>query len=315
MRLLLPFALCLPLFFACSPYTFDLRVDLREASLSGLTLAGKNVSVVSLDNGAQGDSLFLSGVAENFASQLEKDYFGGNRRIGLFRMLRTSTRGNISKAVMLDYLIETGSDVVFVFTLKSLGPVSYGDAVQSAPDGASGKVFSADSAYVIEAKVPFDLSLSVYDAMYQKDTVLVYNGVSEVSSRIYSSGSESREVLDEKVLASLRTAGENIGRQASRIFKSEWRTMDFTLYNLDTEAWSEASSAAYNFEWKKAMEGWISLLDTPDLQKRSCLEYNLAVVNAILGQKSLALEWLDRSDADYHLPTSSALRLRLNRMK
>ncbi|MGN1045751.1 MAG: DUF6340 family protein [Candidatus Cryptobacteroides sp.] len=311
MRRFLPaVAVCLPLMLACSPYTFTLSVELRDTTASGLNLSGKNISVVSLDNGEKGDSLFLAGVSESFAGQLEKDYFGGEQRVGLFRMLKDAERTAPSKEMMLDYLIQTGSDVVFAFTLDSMGPVSFGNAIRS------GIKDSVDSAFVIEATVPFDIAVHVYDSMQKKDTVMTFLGSSKALPKIYSSGKDSSEAaLTDKVAASLFAQGTAVGRQASRIFLSEWKQTDFTLYHSDTEVWMAASQAAADYNWKKAMDGWMSMLDTPNLQKRSCLEFNLAVANTIIGEKALAKAWLDRSDADYLLPQSSSLRRRIDRMQ
>ncbi|MGN0189175.1 MAG: hypothetical protein ACI395_06640 [Candidatus Cryptobacteroides sp.] len=311
MRRFLPVAaVCLPLMLACSPYTFTLSVELRDTTPSGLNLSGKNISVVSLDNGERGDSLFLAGVSESFVGQLEKDYFWGEQRVGLFRILKDAKQTEPSKETMLDYLIESGSDVVFAFSLNSMGPVSFGNMVQS------GMIDSADSAFVLEAAVPFDIALYVYDSMAQKDTVLTFLGNSEVRPKVYTSGKDvSVSVLEDKVMSSMFVQGLAVGRQSSRIFLSEWKQTDFSLYHYDSGTWLEASRAAADYDWRKAMDGWMSMLDTPNLQKRSCLEYNLAVVNAIIGEKSLAQSWLDRSDADYPLPQSSSLRRRINKMR
>ena len=311
MRSFLPVAaFCLPLMLACSPYTFTLSVDLRNSTPSGLSLSGKNISVVSLDNGQRGDSLFLAAISDCFAEQLEKDYYGGQQRIGVYRMFRESQNAAPSKESMLRYLLETGSDIVFAFTLNSMGPASYGNVSRT------GMAAPSDSAFVRSATVPFDLALYVYDSMYQKDTVLTFLGNSDAVLNIYTSENETPQtVLEDKLDSMLPVQGTAVGRQASRIFLSEWKQTDFSLYHYDTELWMEASNAAADFNWKKAMDGWMSMLDTPNLQKRSCLEYNLAVANTILGDKSLASAWLDRSDTDYPLPQSSVLRRRINKMK
>ena len=46
--------------------------------------------------------------------------------------------------------------------------------------------------------------------------------------------------------------------------------------------------------------------------KRSCAEYNIAIACLMLGDAELAIEWLDRSDADCNLPMSEALRKRIS---
>ena len=65
-------------------------------------------------------------------------------------------------------------------------------------------------------------------------------------------------------------------------------------------------------EWKAAIDIWLAELDTSDLMKKACAEYNIAVACYMLGDYALALEWLDRSDSDNKMPTlSDAMRKRI----
>ena len=59
------------------------------------------------------------------------------------------------------------------------------------------------------------------------------------------------------------------------------------------------------------MDIWMRLLDTGNMLKRACAEYNIAAACCIMGEKELAVQWLDRADADYQLPYSSTLRSRI----
>ena len=59
------------------------------------------------------------------------------------------------------------------------------------------------------------------------------------------------------------------------------------------------------------MDIWMGLLDTPNILKRSCAEYNIAVACYMLGDYALAEEWLDRSEQDNELPVTDALRKRI----
>ena len=63
------------------------------------------------------------------------------------------------------------------------------------------------------------------------------------------------------------------------------------------------------------MDIWLELLETNDLLKRSCAEYNIAVACYMLGDYNLASEWLDLSDKDNLLPLSDALRKRIEARK
>ena len=69
---------------------------------------------------------------------------------------------------------------------------------------------------------------------------------------------------------------------------------------------------AEQYDWKGAMDIWLEFLSTKDMMKKASAEYNIAVACYMLGEFDLALEWLDRSDADNKLPTlSDGLRKRI----
>ncbi|MDE6870737.1 MAG: hypothetical protein K2O58_02820 [Bacteroidales bacterium] len=293
---------------SCSPSTFNLGIEMRGPSRSGLSLGNKNLSVVYVDNGNYGDSLFLASVSEGFAQTLEKDYFGGNEVVGIYRVDKEDGMDYQSKKAMIRMLVETGSDATFLFDLGTMGKPTF-----SLPEKVASAV-SADSAYLVEASTPFDIRLYAYDAMNVKDTVFVFNGRSTAKSPVYTSGDETDAAMAEKAMRSMDEPGYTVGRQSANIFLSTWDKANFTLYYYGSEEWYEASQAAYDYNWKKAMDIWMSMLGTKDLQKRSCLEYNLSVVNCILGQKSLAEQWLDRSDADYRLPESANLRIKIGKL-
>lgn len=303
--------LLLPLLAAavsCSPSTFNIGLEMRGPSKSGLSLGNKNLSVVYTDNGNYGDSLFLASVSEGFAQILEKDYFGGNEVVGIYRVDKEQDTDYRSKETLIRMLLETESDVTFLLDLQSMGESSL-----SAAEKVAAPV-SADSAYFVEASTPFAMRVYAYDAMNPADTVLVFNGKSVAKSPVYTDGRESEAVLVKKAMLSMDEPGFAIGRQSANIFVSTWQKTDFTLYYYGSDDWYTASQAAYDYNWKKAMDIWMSMLGTKDMQKRSCIEYNMAVVNCILGQKSLAEQWLDCSDADFRLPESSSLRKKINRL-
>ena len=70
------------------------------------------------------------------------------------------------------------------------------------------------------------------------------------------------------------------------------------------------------YDWKGAMDQWFLLLNSNDPLRRSCAEYNIAVACYMLGDYSLASQWLDRSDADSKLPNmSDNLRKRIDSRK
>ncbi len=283
-----------------------MSVDMRTPSKSGLSLGNKNLSVIYLDKGESRDSIFISSVAEGFAQSLEKDYFSGEQAIGIYRVSQGKDADYASKDSLVNLLVETGSDVAFVFDLVDMGETSLTKEVRVAAPT------SADSMYVAEASTPFTVKLYSYDAMNAKDTVVTFTGKSSARTSVYTSGAETEDALMAKAVNTMSEAGLATGIQSSNIFLSTWKQSRFTFYYYDADIWYKASQAAYDYDWKTAIDVWMSLMDTKDLRKRSCIEYNLAVTFYILGQKSIALQWLDRSDADYMLPESAFVRSRIN---
>lgn len=305
------YCLFLPLALAavsCSPLTFSLHLDMRAPSQSGLDLSNKNISVMYIDNGNKTDSLFLSGVSEAFAQSVERDYFSGHQTVNIFNIKKKTGADYASKDSLVKYIMETESDVAFMFELESLGKTVL------SPINRTASPASADSLYYLEATSPFAIRLYSYDSLNPADKVLVFNGKSNAVATVFTNGNEDERTLMDKAADAMYDAGTVIGRQSSKIFMSEWKHSSFTLYYYDNdESWYKASQAAYDYDWKTAIDTWITLLDTNDLKKRSCIEYNLAVAFYVLGQKSLAEQWLDRSDADYMLPESSYVRKMINK--
>lgn len=267
-RLVLLLSLCMGLgLVSCGPTYFSMGVDLRSPAKSGIALSGKNLSVSYIAE--EGDSLFLQSVAEGFATALEKDYFGGEPRIGIYRIDNPEGADYTCRDSMFNLLMDTGVDVAFLFKLQS---------VEKPEDSVS--------------NIPFGIGLYVYDGMNKSDSVQTFEGKSSLNQAV-----------------DISEQGLEVGRRSASSFVSSWTNKRFTFYYYDSNyKWSEAASLAADYKFREAMDIWMSLLDTGNLLRRSCAEFNIAAVCCISGDAELAKEWLDRSDADYRLPGSSVLR-------
>ena len=146
---------------ACSPETFTMNIEMRHPSRSGLDLGRKSIAVVYADNGNSRDTLFLRNVAAGFAQTMEEDYYGGQELITLFRTPADTTLS--SKESLTNLIMETGSDVVFVFDTPEFGEPMAGEK---------------------SAALPFKLKLYAYDSMNKDDQVLSYNGSSAVKTDV-----------------------------------------------------------------------------------------------------------------------------------
>lgn len=105
---------------------------------------------------------------------------------------------------------------------------------------------------------------------------------------------------------------EQSGERAAAMFQSTWKKENYSFYYFDGAHWIEtASKLASDYNWKDAMNSWMNLLDTSNLQKKACAEYNIALACYMMGKNELALEWLDRCDKDYPVTLSAGLRKRI----
>ena len=115
MKRIFPFILSLSLLLAsCGPSRYAVQVEMRYPSKSGVELSGKIISVVYLADGNESGDLFTSSLADGFAYALENDYGTGEGSVGIYRI--DDKGGHYSqKDTLVNLLIDTGADVIFLF--------------------------------------------------------------------------------------------------------------------------------------------------------------------------------------------------------
>ena len=204
---------------ACSPQVYSLYLDVRGPSSSGLTLAGKNISVVYMDGTTQVDSLFDRQVASSLARSLEADYFDGQEVVGVFR---TPAADSVSLDLMHSLVMETEGDVVFVLSSNLGLPAPETNQVVA-------KATSVDSAFVCPVAVPVRTQLYVYDSMGE-DKVLPYKGSAVLRPLVYNNGALTEDGLKSLALRSMSGEAEEVGARISTRFLSTWTTESFSFY-------------------------------------------------------------------------------------
>lgn len=283
---------------SCGPSAYVLGVETSRPSLSGVDLSGKTLSVVYLDDGQSADSLFAACMASSFVASLEDEYFHGDSIVPLFCLDKAEGTDYSSRAEAVDILMDTGADVLFVLD----SPV-FGTPVITKEE--SGGVFVAEGAF------PFSVSLYVYDSMDKRDTVRHYTGSSVANASAQVSGTESMEGLEFILKNRLEGTAASAGRTSGSKFAPVWRSEEIIFFLYDTEPWYQSYYYVNEYMWKEAMDQWMSLLDTNDLQKKACLEYNLAAACYIQGQYGLADEWLRLSASHFDLQYAGTLRQKI----
>lgn len=297
------------LIISCGPSRHAIHVEMRYPSKSGIELAGKNAAVVRLENDNRIADRLSEGIADGLAYSLEQEYGTGDGSVGLYSMRVVPGASYSSKDTLVNLLLDTGSDVVFLIDTLDVGVMEMGGPASVASPS------SPDSSYISTGSLPFSMKLYCFDAMNKEEKVYKFSGKSTALPFAYSDGLQRNDVIKERAISSLPELGFEAGVTISAPFKSQWKHEQYSVAYFDSERWYKALEYADAYYWKQAMDIWLELLDTGDLLKRSCAAYNLAVASYMMGDYDLASEWLDRSDADNLLPMSESLRKRINARK
>lgn len=294
---------------ACGPTRHAIYLEMRHPSKSGIELAGKNIAVVHLENDNVFSNDLAKGIAEGMSDSLEQDYETGEGSVAVFSMRVTPGARYASKDTLINLLLDTGADVLFLVDTLYVGPMTMGGITSVASPE------SPDSTYISTGNLPFRMRLFCFDAMNKEEKVFTYSGSSTAVPYAYSDGRQSEDTIRERAMKSLPLLGYEAGKTVSSNFKSQWKNEQYSVLYFDGEKWYKALEYADGLQWKPAMEIWLELVNTNDVMKRSCAAYNLALASYMLGDYDLALQWLDMSDKENELPVSDSLRKRIEARK
>lgn len=304
--LLFALAIVLLLAASCGPAKYAVQVEMRYPSRVGVDLTGKLVSVISLEGSNPYASDFSEAIASSFASALEKEYNTGEGSIGVYRMRLLPGGVYSSRDSLVNLLMDTGSDAVFLLDTISLGTMTVSGATAVASPA------SADSAFVSTANVSYSFRMYHFDAMDGTATVKTYAGNNFAKPDVYSNGRESSSVLMQRAYSALEEEGDATGAVIAASFIPVWKHEQYSITYFEGEKWLLAVAKASDYDWKGAMDIWLELLDSVNVLKRSCAQYNIATACLMLGDASLASQWLDLSDESCRLPLSDTLRKRIS---
>ena len=269
---------------ACAPSVYQISVEGRQPSKSGIDLAGKTMAVVYAERSER--AAFKLAFAEGFAKALEKDYFNGEEAVGLFTV---EDEDYTSRDSMVSLVMQTDADVVFFVQEPEIGPLRHEEGLTTAVVG---------------------VKMLAYDALSgEKDKVRNFNGSVKVSRVGSLDEAAWRPVVDSEA--------PDLGTRAASSFLSTWKPETYGIYYYDSfrDGWLSGARYASEFKWKEAITEWLTLLDTKNREKKACVEYNIALGCFMSGQSALALKWLDRADRDCPLSQSAVLRKKLEPQK
>lgn len=304
-RILIPVVAAIFIAVSCGPSKHAVHVEMRHPSKAGLDLAGKNLSVVYFETEDDTATGFCESMADGFAYTLEQDYGLKDGAVGIYRMPLRKDTDYKAKDALSELLIDTGSDLVFLFDTVKFGNMTVGRPSRLAYSTV------VDSSYVSSGSIPFTVKLYAFDGMDKNEKVHSFGGTSIARPEVYSNGKDDSTVALAKAMNALKQEGWEAGETVADSFKSQWKHEQYSIIYFDTKPWYDALEKCEQYDWKSAMTIWMDLLDANDVLKRSSAEYNMSVACYMLGDYDLALEWLDRSDKENKLPLSDALRKRI----
>ena len=283
---------------SCDPQAFSMNVEMRYPSSSGMSIDGKSVAVVYLNEDSAKDSVFNECLANGFASAIEKNYFNGAEAVNLYKMPKVGGGVYSNADTLINLIVDTGCDIVFLFDAPEFGNVQ----IKEQKTSTSGTYYPVS--------VPVAIKLYGFDSLSGSDTVRVWTGTRMLSANMEAS--LGRQAAADSIWNRIGSSAENLGEVSARTFAPVWKEETYTfIYYESPEAWLAAAQYASDYKWNEAMKVWISLLDTNNPMKRSCAEYNIATACFLMGDNELALKWLNSSDEDYPISLSKALRKRI----
>lgn len=283
---------------SCDPQAFSMNVEMRYPSSSGMSIDGKSVAVVYLNEDSAKDSVFNECLANGFASAIEKNYFNGAEAVNLYKMPKVVGGVYSNADTLINLIVDTGCDIVFLFDAPEFGNVQ----IKEQKTSTSGTYYTVS--------VPVAIKLYGFDSLSGSDTVRVWTGTRMLSANMEAS--LGRQAAADSLWNRIGSSAENLGEVSARTFAPVWKEETYTfIYYESPEAWLAAAQYASDYKWNEAMKVWISLLDTNNPMKRSCAEYNIATACFLMGDNELALKWLNSSDEDYPISLSKTLRKRI----
>lgn len=308
--ILMTIVAAMSMMFSCGPSKHIMHLEMRYPSRSGIELAGKTVSVIYLQGKDSISTSFAEAMADGFAYAVENEYGTGDGSVGIYRL--EAERGGMysSRDTLFNLLMDTGSDVVFLLDTVKLESMEIEGATRVAA------TTSPDSSYVSMARMPFTIRIYGFDAMNKEGKVYAFGGSSVARPDVYSDGKCPSSQLMVKAYSTLADEAWNAGNEIADSFRSQWKNEQYSVVYYNSQDWYDALEKALRYDWKGAMDIWFGLLETNDMMKRACAEYNIALSCYMLGDLNLAGQWLDRSDQDNRLPNiSESLRKRIDARK
>ena len=175
------------------------------------------------------------------------------------------------------------------------------------------KEIDAVEGKTIEVNVPLEhkysygaarvLSIVGAEANYDKEGRLHFKG--DLGSILNAAADVGDTVSDDGTLFILKSGlgavAERVGTASGEKFAPGWKQEQIIFFLFGSQAWYDTYFYVNQYEWQKALDSWMSMLDTENYEKKACIEYNIAAACYILGRYDRASEWLELSGTHFDL--------------
>jgi len=214
---------------------------------------------------------------------------------GVDSLFSAETASAFAKELEKDYF--GGEEVIGLYTIPVQDSVTVStmrDLVMDTEEDVIFVMTSRSDSLNPAGHIPYRMQLYVYDSM-GKDELKTYNGKTTLPN-------------------TAQATADVVAKKISGRFLSKWETQTFPLYWFDdfnSEEWLTAILNISEGNFDDAIEIWEDFVKSKNKQKAACAAYNLGMGYYLLGQKDLALRWLDMAEKLENVPLAASLRRKI----
>lgn len=293
---------------SCGPSAVYFDVDVRDSNSSDLNTAGGKVAVIAITPEEKADSIAIAQAASGIATQYEADQGLEAQSVPAYTVPKEEFKGFPGK---INGRIATDTSYITKLMIKSASEILvFADNLRFYTSSEHNAA-SYDYPNAISVMLPYSIDITAYDAV--KDKVVLSKGVHDTVTVFLTNGFEEGKSAVNIIAEKFGAISEKIGENVAQCLSTQWNTETWLIIDYpDSDAWHTPAELAKNFEWEKAVGKWMPLTEDKNPQKSAYASFNIAVACEMLGQTSLAKEWVAFSRQKYSFRESAELLNYLN---
>lgn len=279
---------------ACGPVINILEVDVRLPAAKPLTLPGKELAVFipQYDSVSITDSILLAKFAQSLAGELALQAHLPSASVPLFnhytgdQVLGTLDQPDYAYRLAM----ETESDMIFMVDSVFIGGFD--------TRNIAGSFGNYKKQFLI---VPFHAVVRIFDAhqfVFQE-----YLSLSDTLAwEVWVPDDAKAVSIPESAFEDIQKAAVILGQRTARSFSDQWETQDRVIFHYSKKDWNRAYDHALAFEWDKAMQIWLRMVEGDNAKEVACAAFNIALACEMQGYFDLGEEWLELSAKTFSMP-------------